>query len=232
MKKVLSFLFIAVLTIAVFSAFTPKKKKKSKSFRGTITYSMSYESSELTQVQIAKMPKSVQVKMYGNMSRVTTVSGPMTIIQIDRPDDNKKIMLFEMGDKKAGMTLPDSLADSDTTKLYDVQIDFSGDTKVIAGYTCKKAVVTFTPKDSVDAEEQTVAVFYSDELDDGSTNAENSYKGIPGLLLEFYQVTPKMTTKFMATEVKKGGVKELDFFFPSDFKEFKSEEELVKYFQG
>jgi GLPGLI family protein len=166
------------------------------------------------------------------MSRVQTVSGPMVITQIDRPDDKVKIMLFEMMDKKAGMTIKDTIPENDSTENYDISIDYSGDTKVIAGYTCKKAVVTFTPREGVDAEEVTVAVFYSDELDDGSSNAENDYKGIPGLLLEFYQVTPKITTKYVATEVKKGGVKELDFFFPSDYKEFKSEEELIKYFQG
>jgi GLPGLI family protein len=232
MKKTLSIVFIAFLSVAVLSSFAPKKKKKAKSFKGSITYSLSYESSELSQVQLAKMPKSVSVKVMGKMSRVQTVSGPMVITQIDRPDDKVKIMLFEMMDKKAGMTIKDTIPENDSTENYDISIDYSGDTKVIAGYTCKKAVVTFTPREGVDAEEVTVAVFYSDELDDGSSNAENDYKGIPGLLLEFYQVTPKITTKYVATEVKKGGVKELDFFFPSDYKEFKSEEELIKYFQG
>jgi hypothetical protein len=65
MKKTLSIVFIAFLSVAVLSSFAPKKKKKAKSFKGSITYSLSYESSELSQVQLAKMPKSISVKVMG-----------------------------------------------------------------------------------------------------------------------------------------------------------------------
>ncbi len=233
MKRIFSLVLIALVGVAVLTSFTPKKKKKkSKSFKGTITFDLSYESSELTQLQISKMPKTVKVKVYKDMSRVEIVSGPMVQTIISRPKDSVQIFLFEVMDKKAGITVRDTVPDNDSTEQYTVSIEYSGDTKVIAGYTCKKAVVTFTPKEGVEAEEQTFAVFYSEELGDATNNEDSEYKGIPGLLLEFYQVTPKITTKYVAKEIKKGGVNELDFFFPSDYKEFKNQEDLVKFFQG
>jgi GLPGLI family protein len=175
------------------------------------------------------MPKKLDVKMYGKMTSVTMSDGPAVVTKISRPDDSVEIVLIDLGLKKAGITRKDT---SKNKEMFTTTIDYSDDTKVIAGYKCKKAVVTFTPKDSVDAEEQTLAVFYSPDFSGVEMNADGPYEGITGLLLEFYQVDPGLTTKFVATDIKKGGVKELDFFFQSDYKEFKSGEELMKYLQG
>jgi hypothetical protein len=100
---------------------------------------------------------------------------------------------------------------------------------VIAGYACKKAIVTFTPKEGVEEEEKMYSVYYSSELGDTTENTGSDYAGIDGLLLEFYDVDEGLVTKFTATEVVKGKVKDLDFLLPADYKEFTDGEEMQKY---
>ncbi len=228
MKRILSLVLIITFGIVVLTSSTPKKKKV-KMFKGTVSYTISYEGEAFTPLQISKMPKKLDVKMYGKMTSITIADGPAVITKINRPDDSVEIVLIDVGLKKAGITTKDTTSEEEK---FTTTIDYSDDTKIIAGYKCKKAVVTFTPKDSVDAEEQTLAVFYSPEFDGTEINADGPYDGITGLLLEFYQVDEGLITKFVATDIKKGGVKELDFFFQSDYKEFKSGEELMKYLQG
>ncbi|MCK5857296.1 MAG: hypothetical protein KAG64_07395 [Bacteroidales bacterium] len=232
MKRILSLSMVVMLALIVFTSASPKKKKKKKAFKGKITYAISYEGEALTAVQKSKLPKTITVKVMGTMSHTEVVDGPVIITMIERPDDHVKITMVELMGKKAGITEFDSSL-VDTTMQYTTEIEYSDDTKDIAGYTCKKAVVTFTPKEGVEDEEQTLVIYYSPDLGGAELNVGGPYAGIPGRILEFYQVAPGMISKMTATEIKKGGVNELvDFYFNSDFKEFKTKEELGEYFQG
>jgi len=233
MKRILSLTMILMIGLIVFTSATPKKKKKKKVFKGKITYALSYDGDALTPVQKSKLPTSVTVKVMGNMTHTEIIDGPVIITMIERPDDHVKITMIELMGKKAGITERDS-STVDTTSLYTTEIEYSDDTKEIAGYTCKKAVVTFTLKNKEDdSEDQTLVVYYCPELGGAELNLDSPYEGIPGRLLEYYQVAPGMISKMTATEIKKGGVNELvDFYFNSDFKEFKTQEELGEYFQG
>jgi len=231
MKKIISLSLVLMMGLLVFTSATPKKKKK-KIFKGKITYSISYEGDGMTPVQKSRAPKSLEVKVFGTMSSVEIVNGPVIITMIERPDENVKITMIELMDKKAGITEIDTI-NTDSLQLYTTEIEYSDDTKEIAGYVCKKAVVTFTPKEGVEDEEHTLIVYYCPELGGAELNVDGPYKGIPGRLLEYYQVSPGIIAKFSATEIKKGGVKELvDFYFNADFKEFKTQEELSEYIQG
>ena len=231
MKKLVGLAVVLMLGLIVFTSSTPKKKK-TKKFKGKITYAITYDGDGMTPVQKSKAPKTLTEKVFGTMSSVEIVEGPQIITIIERPDDHVKIFMIELMDKKAGISKYDSTI-VDTNARYTTDIEYSDDTKEIAGYVCKKAVVTFTPKDGVDDEEQTLVVYYCPELGGAELNKSGPYKGIPGRLLEYYQVAPGIIAKFSAIEVIKGGVSELvDFYFNSDFKEFKTMEELGEYFQG
>jgi GLPGLI family protein len=230
MKRFFSLTMVAVLSVVLLTSLTPKKKKKAaKQFRGIVTYSISYESEALSDVQIAKLPTKTTVKMYDGMSSFDIAMGPVIQSFIINPTTDKYIVMLEFGLKKAALVKKYSEMSNDSLEQYTTQIDYSSDTKIIAGYTCKKAVVTFTPKEGVEGEERMFSVFYSEDLGSAQDNIDGPYKGIPGLLLESYDVKPGLITKMVATEVKKGKVKDLDFLMPSDYKEFTDEEELQKY---
>jgi len=233
MKRILSLTLIVMIGFIVFTSATPKKKKKKKAFKGRITYVISYEGDALTPMQKSQLPTTLTVKVLGTMSHTEIVNGPAIITMIERPDEHVEITMVEFMDKKAGVTTYDSTV-VDTTFLYNTEIEYSDDTKEIAGYTCKKAVVTFTlKKQEDDSEDQTLVVYYCPELGGAELNVASEYEGIPGRLLEFYKVTPGLISKVVASEIKKGGVNELvDFYFNADFKEFNTQEELMEYIQG
>ncbi len=232
MKRNLILVSVAVLSFVLLSSLAPRKRKKSKQFRGTVTYDISYESSKMSDVQLAKLPTSMKVKMYDGMSMFDMVMGPVVYTYITRPKADKFTILIELGDKKAAMVKKYSETNSDSLRKYTTQIDLSKDTKVIAGYTCNKAVVTFIPKKGVEDEEHTYSIYYSPELGNKEDNIDGPYAGINGLLMESYDVKPGLITKMVATEVKKGKVKDLDFLMPSDYKEFSNLEDMQKYLMG
>ncbi len=232
MKRVLSLSLVVILGLVMFTSATPKKKKKKKAFKGKITYAITYEGDALTPMQKSQLPTTITMKVLGTMTHTEIINGPAIITMIERPEEHVKITMVEFMDKKAGITEIDT-ATVDTTSQFTTEIEYTEDTKDIADYTCKKAVVTFTPKEGVEAEEQTLAIYYCPELGGAELNTDGPYKGVPGRILEFYQVTPGMISKMVATEIKKGGVNELvDFYFNADFKEFKTKEELMEYIQG
>lgn len=232
MRKIFGIGFIAILAVMVLTSSTPKKKKKSKMFRGTITYDISYDGDALTDLQKAKLPKTISVKKYDGMSKFDEVMGPAVQTTIINPKADKYTILIEVGEKKAAYLAKYSDMHNDSTVQYTTVIDYSADTKIIAGFSCKKAIVTFTPKEGVDDEERMFTVYYSEDLGGVEENEDGFYKGIPGLLLESYQVSPGMAIKYTATLVKKGKVKDLDFLLPSDYKEFTEQEALMNYLMG
>ena len=236
MKRIFTISIIAIMATVLLTSTISRKKKKSKQFRGTITYSLSYESSELTSIELSKQPTSQTIKMYDGMTMFDMVSPQGSITYISNPEIDKFMVLIEAGLRKAAIVakLSEMEAKQDSLKEFTTEIDLSEDTKVIAGYTCKKATITFTPIEGVEAEERMFNVFYSPQLGSLKSNENGPYEGIDGELLEYYDVNSKIITKMVATEIIKGKVKDLDFFLPSDFKEFTpdQQEELMNYLQG
>ncbi len=233
MRRILSITIIAALTLAVLTSAI-SKSKKGKQFRGKITYSISYESENFTALEISKMPTEQTIIKYDNMSMFNQTTPQGIITFISNPETDQNMILLEAGLKKAAIitSYAESKAKQDSAREFTTEIDFSEDTKIIAGYTCNKATVTYTPMEGVEAEERMFNVFYSPKLGSLESNIGTSYEGINGELLEFYEVTSEIIIKTVATEIKKGKVKDLDFFLPDDYKVFDNQEDLVKFFSG
>jgi len=233
MKKLTGIILLAVISVMIFTAATDSTtKKKKKGWKGTITFAVSYEGEDITPASVANMPKKVETKVMGDKTSAEFVIGPLIQTIIENPEFDAQYTLLEYGLKKFAIKqkLSEIRSKRDSAKVYDIEIDLVNETKVIAGYECKKAVVTFTPLDTT-YEELILNMYYSPELGDENTNKGTEFEGVPGLLLEFYNVMGKMRIKYVATEIKKGGVKEADFLIPTDYK-IVTKEELQKEFGG
>lgn len=234
MKRILSITLIAAISLAVLTSAI-SKSKKGKQFRGTITYGLSYESAELTALEISKLPTEQSIKMYDGMTMFDQDAGGGAILTfVTNPETDQFMILIEAGLKKAAIvtSLKEMNAKQDSAKEFTTTIDLSDDTKIISGFTCNKATVTFTPMEGVEAEERMFSVFYSPKLGGLESNIGGPYEGIDGELLEFYDVNSKIITKMVATTIKKGKVNNLDFFLPDDYKVFENEDDLKNYFEG
>lgn len=224
MKKLVGIFTMAMVSVFIFTAATNSVTKKKKAWKGSITYALSYSGEGITPATVARSPKSTTIKVMGDKSAAEIVQGPVIITIIKNPEFDLAVQLIEFGDKKRAIKSKLSEKDADSLKQYDLEVDLSTETKIIAGYKCNKAVVNWIPRDTAIGEEQTFNVYYSTELGDETTNAGSKYAKIPGMLIEFQQVLGKMVIKYEATEIKKGGVKEADFLIPVDYKIVTNEE--------
>ncbi len=233
MKRILTAITFVIATAVVFTLTTSSTSKKSKGFKGTITYTMSYEGENLTPSNLAMMPTTLKTKMFDNMSRTEMVMGPLVQTYISNPSKDKLIILLEGMEKKLAIEKKYSEVKlkADSSRTYTTTIDLVEETKIIAGYSCKKAVVTQTPKAGTEGEEITFSVFYCPELGDIETNKDSEFEGIPGLLMEFKEIKGEITINYTVSEIKKGGVSELDFFMPEGFKII-TEEQIQEEFSG
>jgi len=107
-------------------------------------------------------------------------------------------------------------------------VELTSETKVIAGYTCKKAVITVNN----DGVKSTFEAYYTNELGGKMANFDNPlYKDIDGILLEFLINTSEVNMKFTATSVEKKNLPGKDFEIPSDYT-LTTQEELKSKFGG
>ena len=230
MKKLT--VLVSVVLVAVFmltAATDAKKKKKKKSWKGTNTYSISYDGEDVTPASVANAPKTTRVKVMGDKNAAEVIQMGATQTFVTNPEFDLFMLKLEFGDKKYAIKqkLSEVRSKQDSAKKFDINVDLVNETKTIAGYECKKAVVTFTPLDTADGEEQIFNYYYSEDLGNEDTNKGDDFEKIPGMLLEYSLIQGGMIISYQATEVKKGGVGDADFLVPVDFKVV-TEEELME----
>jgi GLPGLI family protein len=108
--------------------------------------------------------------------------------------------------------------------LQDPIIKILDETKVIAGYKCKKAEVT--------TGEEVIEVYYTEEIAvPAGMNDDNGFKGINGMLMQYTINQQGMIMTMTAKEVKKAKVKGGLFLIPDDY-DVKTMEELGGMFGG
>ena len=199
-----------------------------KPFEGVITYNITYPDSKLTESQLQMVPKVFTVSVKGTKARTElSMSTGNQISIIDYNDKTVTNLINIMGQKfaikKTSQDIEKEIAEEPVAK-----VDVTNETKNIAGYTCKKAIITTVE----DGEKTTLEVFFTTEIGGKGINFDNSlYKDIDGVMMEFLEKTPQVMMKFSASSVEKKSVAMKDFEIPADYK-LTTEEELKTKFGG
>lgn len=230
MKKTL--ILSQIILIVLFCANAGIAQKKGKPFSGTVTYSISYPDTKMDAAMLATQPKETKVVVLGNKSKSEMVIQDMIYItQILNGDNKTTITMMDAGGQKIYYKMSEEEIKAQNAEEGEPETQFVEETKTIAGYTCKKAIVKL--KDSFD-ETYTVTVFYSPELAGKEINFDGSLRDIPGLPLYYEIKQGEQIIAFEAKEIKKGKFKDKDFFVPSDFRELTPEEkqQLMDAFKG
>ena len=207
------------VTLALLVSFSVSAQKKEKPFKGIIRYSVNMEGDFDAQTK-AQLPTEAVVYVLGEKLRTDQVSPVVTFGQVVLEDGSAIILVEAMGQKIASKQ---SKADLDKAKeeakesgvLSDKEptVKITDETKMIAGYKCKKAEVT-------DENGETMEVFFTDEIVMPANYTENSpIKGINGMLMEYTTTNNGMTSTMTAKEVKKGGVNNSMFMVTDDYQE-------------
>ena len=226
MKRPSAALSAILFTIMITGLLTPVFGQKT--FEGVITYKISYPDNKFTESQMAMFPKILTVTIKGEKSRTDIQTGMGNTIEIsDFATKTKTTLLDMMGQKFAIRSTWEEIQKEMESEAKG-QVQLTGETKVIAGYTCKKAIVTVDDKGT----KYTFDVFFNSELGPKAANFDNPvYKDIDGVMLEFSMHTPQFTMKFTATAIDKKSIPAKDFEIPQDYT-LTTKEELKSKFGG
>ena len=224
MKKV----FIVYAALLAFAFFSLNNACAGKPFEGVITYKITYPANKYSESQMAMFPKVLTVSIKGSKSRTDLQVGGMNTVEITDYDTKSKVALLNLMGQKYAIKQSSADIEKEMAGEGTPTVELSGEIKKIAGYNCKKAIVTMNN----DGIKTTFEVYYSDELGSKLANFDNPvYKDIDGALLEFVLKNRDVNMKFTATSIEKKNLPAKDFEIPSDYV-LTTQEELKSKFGG
>ncbi len=223
MKRTLK-VFLLVAIIAT-SATIANAQKAKKPFTGTITFALSYEGIEPT--QLALMPTSTTMLISENKQKTTVDMGQYAYVSIADGDNESYMFWIDVMGQKIGYSqnkeaIAKEKAEDSSPKPVVTKSD---ETKEIAGIKCKKVTVVVTDEETGDV--TTSTIWYTEELGTNEKlNFMSSDQGITGIILGTETVSGKTTNKSFATVIKKEKIKSTEFLIPADAEMSTTKEEF------
>ena len=227
MKKIIT----GILILSAFCiAFSNPAVAKKKEFKGTISYKISYPEGSVDESMKAMLPKLMKVSFRQSMVKTEINSGMGKQIEILNSEEKTTTSLLDiMGQKFSIKTSAEEIQD-ELAKAPETKITYTDETKEIAGYACKKIIVTF--KEQGSEKETELTAYIAEEFSNEGVYFDNPvFKGIKGILLEFEMKSNDINMKFIATSVNKKNIAEKEFVVPKDYKET-TKDELRGMFGG
>jgi len=200
---------MSVLLVMVVSTFAGPKP-----FEGIITFKIAYPDNKFSESQMAMFPKVMTITIKGDKTK-SEIQTPMGAqIEITNYSDKSKVALINMMGQKYAIPETTEEIKEEMSKEPTPEVQITTETKTIAGYTCKKAIVTVNENGSI----TTYDVWFSEDFGSVNPNFDNSiYKDINGVLLEFSMITPQFTMVFSAISVEKKSISSKEFEVPADY---------------
>ena len=218
MKKLLTgftMLFIAMVTLM------PLAKAQKAPFIGTVVYDVTLAGDVPEQAK-SMMPTEMTMKVSPDKMIMVMHSSMMDIKNIfDAPAQVMNTLMDMMGQKFNIKNIASDLADQKKKAGMVTTVKPTTETKTIAGYTCKKAIVTVKSNQSA---EQTYDVYFLEDFDVSKFNFGNTLPEVNGLALEFTMPQGPFALKMTARSVKKENIAVSEFVIPTDYKQVTTEE--------
>lgn len=193
---------------------------------GKVIYAISYPESTLDEQTLAMMPSEATMYFNNDKTRMEMQMG-MGMNMVTLADNKSKTatVLMDMMGNKTAMTMTEDDINKEAKNAGEYEIKQTDETKTIAGYLCKKAVVTLKDKNSFN-------VWYTDQIRVKNSNWNNQFKNIDGFLMEFRMdqntgLSMQMTAKKI-TDEKPGDEM---FVVPEGYKKM-TKDEMIKMYGG
>jgi len=197
-------------------------------FEGIIYYSISFPNSTMPEEQLAMMPKSSTLYVKGSATRNETMTPMGNVVVITNYDKKFSVSLLDMMGKKMAIKKTLDEINKDLGSQPKPSIRITDETREIAGYKCKKAVITV----SKNGTQNSYDLWYTNELGGKESNFGNPlYQDIDGMLMEFTFQERGATMKYSVTKVESKAVADSSFEIPPDY-QLTTTEELKSMFGG
>jgi GLPGLI family protein len=221
MKKIITLVAVAALALV-----TQVSNAQDKIKEGKAVFEISYPDAEnMNDQQLAMMPKDVTIYFKDGKSRSEMSMSYGSFVTITDDAKKESIMCMDMMGKKNAIKTSYDEAEKEKAKLGEYDVKITDETKEIAGYKCKKAMITYKK------EEKPMEVWFTNDVA-GTQSGRYSYKGIDGFMMEFSMVQQGMTMKMTCTSLdKKALVSDDKFKIPDGFTVM-TQEEMQKQWGG
>ncbi len=202
MKFYRSALFIAFLFFAI---ITQAQKTLSD---GSIVYNISVETGS-AEPKMADMLDGATTTVYlkGNMSRTEMVSGLGSEATIHNATTGSGVILKDYSGQKLMITLSPQDWEKNNKKYDGITFENTGETSVIEGFNCRKAVAKL--KDG-----STFTVYYTTDVTLSNKNYDYQFKTLPGLAVQYEMQSGKMKFKFTLSKINYDNVPPVKFEIP------------------
>jgi GLPGLI family protein len=201
-------------------------------FEGKITFSISFPT--ITDPQTAAMlPKEATAFFKKGKSRMEmNMAMGMKQTTISDAETKKTVMLMDMmGQKYAIVSDMEDDSDKEAKELADkAKVNVTSETKKIAGFNCKKAIVTYQDPNQ-DNKEVSMTLWFTEELEADKGYMTGPMSKIKGAVLEYSIDQGVMSMVLSATSVTKEAVADQLFVAPPEYKQM-TQEELQKMMGG
>jgi len=215
MKLFFGFFAVAILFISCSHSFRSNDAKE-----GCIVYDISYIDSEENNPLISLLPANMTLNFKDN-NTITKIEGYLGIFRFSYLCNAKLHQsgtLLQILDKRYIYIDKEGAMGFGYNALDGMQINKTDETKEIIGFKCKKAIVTYN-----DPTPKTVELYYTDEIAIENPNANNPFKDIDGVLLQFEVKMNNIGMKFKANRLEKIKIKDMEFEIPKGYKKITKE---------
>jgi hypothetical protein len=228
MKKQLRLMMIIAMMICTVSTFAQKP------FAGHITFETTAEGCSDPNVAAELAEQTVEYTVMGNSYRLDMSVG-IDVSVISNGNNKTVTTVFNIPGygKYYRKITAEELQKKQANTKYDYK--YSDETKTIAGYTCKKVIVTATDLET--DEEETATLWVTNELglgDDINFAEHPDLKGYPLSTEAKTEINGEQVTIITSATkiVPDKKVKATEFLLPSDAKDFKDAPEDLKQMLG
>lgn len=213
MKKIT----ILLLATAIFGLSFMAFKQASTLKEGVVEFDVTFLNltPEMKQME-SMMPKKLIMYFKDNSFRNEMPSGMGTTITINNGPKKEFYLLMDMMGQKTAMkqTEEEMKKQLEEAQVKDIKVTFEKETKVIAGYTCNKAMVNFT----LEGKAEQIECFYTPELPDiANNNTSPGFDQIKGFMMEYSLSMQGVKMKLTASKVRKEKVDAKLFDLPEGY---------------
>ena len=181
---------------------------------GIIEFDITYPGNETGELLAAFLPDEMVLK-FKNGKTAGTFSAGMGVFKatmISDPESKTVCQLFKVLKNKYSHEFDSTQIKSLFSELTEPKIKFVDETKEIAGYTCKKAIVTF--KDNIKEE---FSVYYTNDINIKNSNWFTPFHKIDGGLLEYQVRKYNYEMRLVARDVKREDIGDNEFEVPDGY---------------
>lgn len=223
LSRLLTF-FLSVLIIGLAGCDSLYHKSISE---GVIEFEVTYPETDAGDLMAGILPNEMTLKFKDNktIGKLSSM-GIFTTSIIAYPDSKKVAQLVRIMTKKYVLMLDSAEVQDLYSELPEMTVHFVDETKEIAGYKCKKAIITF--KNDIKEE---FSVYYTNDIEIENSNWPTPFHEIDGVLLEYRVRKYNIEMRLTATRVTKSTIDDSEFEIPPDYNKI-TQEEMNQIFEG